>query len=149
MSRSIRFGEFVREITVQQRQVSYNALTPEISYDTGGKELPYRPSRLQVTSLDVYRILEPYVGFRLKEQVKAVLPLAVYLVLFQVLILKQNIIDSHVIAGGLISVIIGLMMFMEGLKVGLMPFGESIGTTLPAKSKLPVVMIVAFLLGSA
>ena len=28
-----------------------------------------------------------------------------------------------------------------------MPFGESIGTTLPAKSKLPVVMTVAFLLG--
>jgi hypothetical protein len=45
------------------------------------------------------------------------------------------------------SVIIGLMFFMEGLKVGLMPFGESIGTILPAKSKLPVVMVIAFILG--
>ena len=147
MTRSIRFGDFVREITVQQRLVSYNALTPEITHGADGKEMPYRPSKLEVTSIDVYRILEPYIGLRLKEQIKAVLPLAVYLVLFQILILRQNVIDSHVIAGGLISVIIGLMLFMEGLKVGLMPFGESIGTTLPAKSKLPVVMTIAFLLG--
>jgi len=33
----------------------------------------------------------------------------------------------------MISVILGLMFFMEGLKVGLIPFGETIGTTLPAK----------------
>ena len=47
----------------------------------------------------------------------------------------------------MVSVIIGLMFFMEGLKVGLMPFGEAIGTILPAKSKLPVVMTIAFILG--
>jgi hypothetical protein len=44
-------------------------------------------------------------------------------------------------------VIFGLMLFMEGLKVGLMPFGESLGTSLPAKAGLAVVLSVAFLLG--
>jgi hypothetical protein len=48
---------------------------------------------------------------------------------------------------GLVSVIIGLMMFMEGLKVGLMPFGETIGSILPSKSPLYVVLTVTFLLG--
>lgn len=147
MTKEIRFGAFVREITIQQKQLSYNALTPEISKDDYGADLPYTAPRLQLRSIDVYRILEPYVSVRLKDQIKAVVPLAVYLVLFQLLILRQNVADSWIITGGLISVIIGLMFFMEGLKIGLMPFGESIGSTLPAKSRLPVVMLIAFLLG--
>jgi len=147
MSNTIRFGDFVREITIQQKQLSYNELTPEVSKDAEGKELPYKPEKLEIRSVDVYNILEPYISTRLKDQVKAVVPLAIYLVLFQLIILRQNVAESWVITGGLVSVIIGLMFFMEGLKVGLMPFGESIGTTLPAKSKLPVVMAVAFILG--
>ena len=42
---------------------------------------------------------------------------------------------------------IGLMMFMEGLKLGLMPFGEIIGNTLPRKLPLTGVLFIAFLLG--
>ena len=41
----------------------------------------------------------------------------------------------------------GLMFFMEGLKLGLMPFGEAIGNKLPTKSPLVVVLLVAFALG--
>ena len=55
--------------------------------------------------------------------------------------------DAGLISAGVIAVIIGLVLFMEGLKLGLMPFGESIGTVLPAKSGLPMVMLVALLLG--
>ena len=47
---------------------------------------------------------------------------------------------------GLLEVIVGLMLFMEGLKLGLMPFGEVIGNTLPKKSP-PLVLLVALLLG--
>lgn len=147
MEKTIRFGTFVREITIKQQQVSYNELTPEISTDEQGLEVAQKSSKLRLRSVDVYRILEPYVNTRLKEQMKAVLPLAAYLVLFQMLILKQSVADSWLITGGMVSVIIGLMFFMEGLKIGLMPFGESIGTILPAKSKLPVVMLIAFILG--
>jgi len=75
------------------------------------------------------------------------LPLAIYLVLFQIFILRQDLTDSWVIMAGLVSVIIGLMLFMEGLKVGLMPFGETIGSILPTKSPLSVVLTVTFLLG--
>jgi len=147
MTKKIRFGTFVREISIRQKQLSYNELTPALGKDNQGNDLPYTAPKLRVRTVDVYKILEPYVGFRLKEQLKAVVPLAIYLVLFQLIILRQNVVDSWIITGGLVSVIIGLMFFMEGLKVGLMPFGESIGTTLPAKSRLPVVMLIAFLLG--
>ena len=56
-------------------------------------------------------------------------------------------IDASIIAGGLLAVMVGLMMFMEGLKLGLMPFGEVIGNNLPRKLHLGGVLFIAFLLG--
>jgi Protein of unknown function (DUF1538) len=147
MKKTIRFGTFIREITIRQQRVSYNELTPRISKNEQGEAIPYHAPKLRIRFIDVYRILEPYVTTRLREQIKAVVPLAIYLVLFQIIILRQGVTDSWQITGGMVSVIVGLMFFMEGLKVGLMPFGEAIGTTLPAKSKLPVVMTIAFILG--
>ena len=68
------------------------------------------------------------------EQIKAVVPLAAYLVIFQVFVLNYPVQDSIYLLTGLLAVIIGLAVFMEGLKVGLMPFGTVIGDGLP-KSK--------------
>jgi len=147
MSHTIRYGAFVREVSLKQRQISFNDIAPPVQKDENGNVIPYHPPKLKLRSLDIARLIKPYVSVRLNEQVRAVLPLAIYLVLFQLFILKQNVADSWVISAGLISVIIGLMLFMEGLKVGLMPFGETIGTVLPSKSSLPIVLLVAFLLG--
>ena len=147
MPTEIRFGAFVREITVHQDRIPYGNLTPKPLLDGDGNELPYRAPRIDLRPIDLYRLIRPYVSSRLLEQVKAVVPLAVYLVLFQLFILRQDVADAWVISGGLVAVILGLMFFMEGLKVGLMPFGEALGTTLPAKAHLNVVLIIAFLLG--
>ncbi|MFT5425112.1 MAG: hypothetical protein ACI9ZT_000033 [Gammaproteobacteria bacterium] len=147
MDRQIRFGSYIREITVRQKLISYNDLAPEIKQDENGADVPYHPPKLTLRNIDIYRLVQPYVSVRLYDQIKAVLPLALYLVLFQLFILRQDLTDSWVITAGLVSVIIGLMLFMEGLKVGLMPFGETIGTILPTKSSLSVVLTVTFLLG--
>ncbi|ESQ15659.1 MAG TPA: DUF1538 domain-containing protein [Chromatiaceae bacterium] len=147
MSTTIRFGAFVREITVHQDRIPYTNLMPKILYDGDGNPLPCRAPRIALRPIDAYRLTQPYVQVRLMEQVRAVVPLAVYLLLFQLLILQQQVADAWIIAGGLLAVIIGLMFFMEGLKVGLMPFGEALGTTLPAKAPLSLVMTIALLLG--
>ena len=147
MPNRIRYGAYVREVSLKQRQISYNDIAPPVQKDEAGNVIPYHPPKIQLRSLDIARLIKPYVSVRLNEQIRAVLPLAIYLVLFQLFILKQNVADHWVISAGLISVIIGLMLFMEGLKVGLMPFGETIGTVLPSKSPLPVVLTIAFLLG--
>lgn len=147
MPREIRFAAFVREITVHQREIEFDELVPTIETDAAGEPIPHRPPKLKPRPRDIYRIAQPYVGVRLIDQIKAVVPLTAYLVLFQILILRQGVDDAWVIAGGLLSVMIGLMVFMEGLKMGLMPLGEIIGNTLPAKSPLPVVLVVVFLLG--
>ena len=147
MTRKIRFGDFVREVSLKQNSVSYNLLTPPVTFDESGEEIPYRPKKVQLRGIDMYRLLGPYVGVRLMSQVKAVVPLVVYLIMFQILILRQNVVDHLVITAGLVAVILGLMLFMAGLKLGLMPFGEVIGNTLPKKSGLGVVLFIAFLLG--
>jgi hypothetical protein len=147
VDRKIRFGSYIREITIRQKLISYNDLSPEIKQDPDGNDIPYAPPKLTLRNIDIYRLVQPYVSTRLYDQIRAVLPLALYLVLFQLFILRQDLTDSWVITAGLVSVIIGLMLFMEGLKVGLMPFGETIGNSLPTKSPLSVVLTVTFLLG--
>ncbi len=140
MFRRVRFGDFVNEIAINQHQISYNELALRQVSERRGRRVKLRPR-------DVYRLLTPYISVRLLDQLKTVLPLAVYLALFQILILRTHIDDAGVITAGLTAVIIGLMLFMEGLKLGLMPFGEAIGSVLPAKSPLPVVLLIALLLG--
>ena len=147
MGRKIRYGAFVREGTLLQAKINYNDIIPKLEKDGAGNEIPYIPPKLKLRGIDIYHLITPYIRVRLVEQLKAVIPLAAYLFLFQLLILKQGISDSWIISGGLIAVIIGLMLFIEGLKLGLMPFGETIGSTLPKKSPLPVVLTIAFILG--
>jgi hypothetical protein len=147
MSYKIRFGDFVKEASVDHQEISYDLLIPQVQFDEHGKEIPYKPAKLELRVMDVYRLLSPYISVRLFEQIKAVVPLAVYLILFQLLILNQAISDSWIITAGLLSVIVGLMLFMEGLKLGLMPFGEALGYSLPRKSPLWLVLLITFVLG--
>ena len=76
-----------------------------------------------------------------------VVPLAIYFALFQLVVLRQPLSDEVAILSGLLAVILGLMFFMEGLKLGLMPFAEVIGNRLPQRRRLPVVLGVVFVLG--
>ena len=133
MAHRIRYGDFARKLSHEQITVSYGDLTPRAAYDADGKLIPYRPEKLRLTPTNVQRLLAPYISVRLVDQIKAVVPLALYLVLFQLLILRQSVADSWIITAGLFAVIIGLMLFMEGLKLGLMPFGEEIGNNLPKR----------------
>lgn len=135
--KQIRFGDYSRDIQANHTQISYNDLTKGTA----------APKKIQLRSLDVYRLVKPYVSVRFMEQVYGLVPLALYLMLFQIFMLRQEVLDASTISAGLFAVIIGLMLFMEGIKQGLMPFGEIIGNTLPKKVSLPVVLFIAFLLG--
>jgi hypothetical protein len=44
-------------------------------------------------------------------------------------------------------VIFGLVFFLEGIRIGLVPIGEMVGDTMPGKSKMRTVLTFAFLLG--
>ena len=138
---SIKYSDYRREVSVERVEVSYNLLTQRP--DKTAK----KPDKVKLSLRDASQLIRGYTQGRFLEQVQAVVPLAAYLVVFQLFILRQVVEDSWVITLGLLEVIVGLMLFMEGLKLGLMPFGEVIGNTLPKKSPLPLVLLVALLLG--
>jgi len=142
-----RFGDYRRVLTARRNELSYNAFNPKLEWDAEGNLIPCPPPRTKLNATEAFRLLQPYVSVRFMEQVKAVIPLAVYLALFQILFLQQRVEDSWIITGGLFAVIAGLMFFMEGLKLGLMPFGNIIGNQLPRKSPLPLVLFITLLLG--
>ncbi len=106
MAQQIRYGEFVREVTINQQNVSYNAMTPPLQHDEEGNVIPHKHERVQLRSIDVHRLLTPYVTVRLFEQLRAVIPLVAYLVLFQLLILRQSVAESWVLTAGLDAVVI-------------------------------------------
>ena len=95
----------------------------------------------------VASILWRYFKEKAAEQLKSIWFIIVYLIFFQVFILDLPIIYGATIASGIAIVVIGLTFFMEGLRLGLMPFGETIGAILPRNSKLPLIMGFSFILG--
>ena len=144
---SIRFGDYIQAMYVDMQKVPFQELMPEPLFDRHGNEFPQPVPKMKLGGGDVVKILQPYLSTRFIDQARAVVPLAIYLALFQYMVLKTPVMDASIIAGGLFAVMIGLMMFMEGLKLGLMPFGEVIGNTLPRKLPLAGVLLIAFLLG--
>ncbi|MDH5719047.1 MAG: DUF1538 domain-containing protein [Spirochaetia bacterium] len=103
--------------------------------------------KIKMTWKERLTILKPYLGDRIYEQIKNVWLIITYLILFQLIILRLPIVDSIMIAVGIAIVLFGLMLFMEGLTLGLMPFGETIGATLPQKAGLIIILSFAFMLG--
>ena len=143
----IRFSDYLSAKRALKNEISANLLTKLPEFDADGKPIPLEQEPVRFSATEVLRLIQPYVSTRFMDQVRAVVPLALYLALFQLLILNQVVEDSMLITGGLFAVIVGLMIFMEGLARGLMPFGEIIGSTLPRKSPLPVVLFITLLLG--
>ena len=140
----LRYSSVLRSNAVRHREISYNALTPKPGR---GKKNSLKPQRLRLGFEQTMALLMPYSGVRVLEQMKAVIPLALYLVLFQLVILRQPIEAALLLVGGLSAVIVGLALFMEGLNVGLMPFGTLIGDKLPRKASMPVMMLIIAVLG--
>ncbi|MEO0577848.1 MAG: DUF1538 family protein, partial [Pseudomonadota bacterium] len=105
------------------------------------------PERFRLSMRDTLRILWPYVRRNFVEQIQGIWFIVVYLLLFQALVLNLPIVYAAMIATGILVVAVGLMFFMEGLRLGLMPLGETIGGSLPKSSRLPTILLFAFLLG--
>ncbi len=98
-------------------------------------------------------ILLPFAWDKILEQIKCVWFVLAYMVVFQLLVLGISLAYSLMIAVGIAITILGLAFFMEGLRLGLMPLGEVLGSTLPRKKilGLPCLatsLVFAFILGA-
>lgn len=140
----LRYSSILRSNALRHREISYNALTPKPDAENPDA---LKPQKLKLGFKQIMNLLMPYSGVRVFEQMKAVIPLAIYLVLFQLIILRQPVEAAFLLVGGLTAVIVGLALFMEGLNVGLMPFGTLIGDKLPRKASMPVMLVIIAILG--
>jgi hypothetical protein len=148
MIQRYKFGDLQQILGARGKlEVSLNDLYPKSEPDADGKFVPAVIEPVQYDKGEKFRLLKPYVSVRFIDQFKAVVPLAIYLALFLIVVLRQSIDEALLITAGLFAVIVGLMFFMEGLRIGLMPFGTIIGHSLPQHSPLPLVLLVTFLLG--
>ena len=139
----MRYSDYLNKVNVRHRTVNYNLLTSKSKSGTGS----FAPPKIDLSAKQAFDLLAPYCSSRIMEQVKAVVPLAAYLMIFQILVLRHPIEAALVLCLGLIAVIIGLAVFMEGLSTGLMPFGTIIGDNLPKKASMPVVLTIIGILG--
>ncbi|SMP50089.1 DUF1538 domain-containing protein [Desulfonatronum lacustre] len=85
----------------------------------------------------------------LKEVVLAVLPISVVVILLQVFLvhLPWEVFARFLI--GAAMVLAGLLLFLQGVKVGLLPMGEAVGSELPKHGSMIFMLVFAFILGFA
>jgi hypothetical protein len=89
-------------------------------------------TQLLRSSLDSLRDLAPIIGV---------------IAFFQLLVLRQPIPNLAELLGGTLLVVIGLTLFIHGLKIGLFPLGEHMARDFASKGSLFWLLLFAFALG--
>ncbi len=74
-------------------------------------------------------------------------PIIVVVAFFQIVVLEQPFPDLEKIAGGLVMVMVGLALFVQGLQTGLFPLGEAMAGAFARKGSLAWLLVFAFALG--
>jgi len=139
MKHRLRYGDLLSHIRLGQRVFSYN--------DVARAE-PTGRRRYRLRKVDYYRLLAPYFGSRAREQVMNVLPVVAALALFQVFLLRTPLEGATAIGVGIATIVFGLLFFLDGLKLGLMPLAENIGYGLPSRCSTGTMLAVSFVLGA-
>ncbi len=94
----------------------------------------------------VIRLIGRIAG-KLKTSFFDLLPIIVVVAFFQIVVLQQPFPNLTEILIGLVFVVLGLMLFVEGLEIGLFPIGENLSYTLAKKGSLFWLLLFSFLLG--
>ncbi len=108
---------------------------------------PAHADALRIPLRRKFALLGAYAGERLARQVRATAFITAYLALFQLFVLKAPIAEFAQIAAGILAVVVGLALFMEGLFLAIMPLGERCGLRLPARVGLGALVAFAAVLG--
>ncbi|MDQ7012146.1 MAG: DUF1538 domain-containing protein [Mariprofundaceae bacterium] len=83
------------------------------------------------------------------EAVRDLTPIVLVIVFFQSVVLRQPIPNLERIIIGIVLVLVGLALFVRGLKIGLFPVGESMAQSFVRKGSAAWLLLFAFALGFA
>lgn len=84
---------------------------------------------------------------KLKTSILDVLPVILVVSFFQLVVLQEPFPNLIEVLVGLLFVVLGLMLFVEGLEIGLFPIGENLSYALVKKGSLFWLLLFSFLLG--
>lgn len=74
-------------------------------------------------------------------------PIVLVIAFFQIVVLQQPFPNLGNVVFGLVFVVLGLALFIQGLEMGLFPIGENMADALAHKGSLTALLGFAFLLG--
>jgi|SRR5690554_464073 len=83
----------------------------------------------------------------IRETAQAVLPVSLVVIMLQFLLAGIPLASLLQFLIGTLMVMAGLFLFLTGVKIGLLPLGEMIGSHLPRLGVIALVLIVAFVVG--
>jgi hypothetical protein len=92
---------------------------------------------------NVFRIVSKKLWISFKD----LLPIILVIAFFQILVLRQPLPNLLDVLLGSVLVVFGLMLFVQGLEMGLFPIGENMAHALARKGSLFWLLTFAFLLG--
>ncbi len=84
-----------------------------------------------------------------KEIIQAVVPVAVLVIIIQLMLFEEPLLVIAQFLVGVVFVTLGLGLFLLGVKVGLLPLGEIIGSELPQKGTFFTILLAVLFLGIA
>lgn len=87
------------------------------------------------------------IGRTILEAVKSLVPVLLAVVILQFTILHVPITTFLQFLGGSILVLAGIILFLTGVKVGVIPVGRDIGAELPKRGSLLFIILAAAVLG--
>jgi hypothetical protein len=87
------------------------------------------------------------IGGALFDSLRDLLPIILVIIFFQFAVLQQPIPNFGEIAVGILFVVIGLTLFVQGLNMGLFPIGESMAYAFASKGNIFWLLCFAFALG--
>lgn len=84
---------------------------------------------------------------RLKASFMDLVPIILVVTFFQAVVLKQPLPQVGEVIFGAVLVVVGLMLFVQGLEMGLFPIGESLAYALTRKGSVTWLLVFSFGLG--
>ncbi len=97
----------------------------------------------------IQRLAHPVLGSvrRLVSSLRDLAPIIFVIAFFQVVVLQQPFPNFWEIMVGLLCVVAGLSLFMQGLEYGLFPLGDTLAQNFARKGSLTALLSFAFALG--
>ncbi|HDS46171.1 MAG TPA: DUF1538 domain-containing protein [Methanomicrobia archaeon] len=83
----------------------------------------------------------------LRSTLKSLLPAIALIFIFQILFIRMPLREFSQIVLGLLFAVVGFVLFLQGAKIGLLPMGERVGTSLIERHALSLILLFGFLLG--